>query len=70
MNATITYYIAISDGGSHTYESTTLSGTDMDKGEVIKKAKEWARMVEFPDAAWLQIVANGVGVCTLRPGEF
>jgi hypothetical protein len=62
------YYAVLSDGGSLTYGSTGFFATD--KTEAAQKAKDWAKSFDLvQENAWLQVTANGVGVCTLRPGE-
>jgi hypothetical protein len=62
------YYVVLSDGGSLTYGSTGFFATD--KTEAAQKAKDWAKSFDLvQENALLQVTANGVGVCTLRPGE-
>jgi hypothetical protein len=62
------YYAVLSDGGSLTYGSTGFFATD--KTAAAQKAKDWAKSFDLvQENAWLQVTANGVGVCTLRPGE-
>ena len=70
MNRRMKYQIALlKDGGTVIYESTALFATD--NSEAIEKAKHWtASFDSVAEDAWLQINLNGVGIRSLRPGEF
>jgi len=70
MNRRMKYQVALlKDGGLVTYESTALFATD--NSEAIEKAKNWtASFDSVAEDAWLQINLNGVGIRSLRPGEF
>ena len=70
MNRRMKYQVALlKDGGLVTYESTALFATD--NSEAIEKAKNWtASLDSVAEDAWLQINLNGVGIRSLRPGEF
>jgi hypothetical protein len=51
------------------YESTALFAAD--NSEAIERAKHWtASFDSVAKDAWLQINLNGVGIRSLRPGEF
>jgi hypothetical protein len=68
-----TYFVVLWDGGPTTYASTSFLAAD--KTEAAQKAKDWAKDLAMspdppPEDALLQMTANGVTVCSLRPGEF
>jgi hypothetical protein len=70
MNRLMKYQAALlKGGGTITYESTALFAAD--NSEAIEKAKRWtASFDSVAEDAWLQINLNGVGIRSLRPGEF
>ncbi len=70
MNTSLEYQVALlKDGGLETYESTGVIAAD--NSEAMEKAKAWTSSFTFIAAdAWLQIALNGIGIYSLRPGEF
>ena len=70
MNRRMKYQIALlKGGGTITYEATALFAAD--NSEAMDKAKDWtASLNSIAEDAWLQINLNGVGIRSLRPGEF
>lgn len=61
--------VLLKDGGTETYDSTALIAAD--NSEAIEQAKSWTATLASVEAdAWLQINLNGVGIRSLRPGEF
>jgi hypothetical protein len=70
MNRRMKYQVALlKDGDTITYESTALFAVD--NSEAIEKAKNWTTSFDsIAEDAWLQINLNGVGIRSLRPGEF
>jgi hypothetical protein len=43
----------------------------VDNSEALKKVKEWTASFDcVADDAWLQITLNGIGIRSLRLGEF
>ena len=70
MNKRMKYQVALlKDGGIVAYESTALFAAD--NSEAIERAKHWtASFDSVAKDAWLQINLNGVGIRSLRPGEF
>jgi hypothetical protein len=69
MNKPMEYQAVLLKDGDTTYESTGLIAAD--NAEAIKKAKDWTASFDFvAEDAWLQISLNGIGIRSLRPGEF
>jgi hypothetical protein len=70
MNKRIEYQIdLLKDDGTTLYGSATLLASS--NVEAIEKAKHWAAScMRNAKDAWLQINLNGIGIRTLRPGEF
>jgi hypothetical protein len=70
MNRRMKYQVALlKDGDTITYESAALFAAD--NFEAIEKAKNWTTSFDsIAEDAWLQINLNGVGIRSLRPGEF
>jgi hypothetical protein len=64
------YQVALMKGdGSETYDSTALLAAS--NLEAVDKAKRWIASVgSIAEDAWLQINLNGMGIMSLRPGEF
>ena len=61
--------VLLKDGGPKTYEATSVIAAD--NTEALKKVKEWTASLDgVAEDAWLQITLNGVGIRSLRPGEF
>lgn len=70
MNKPMKYQVTLlKDGGCEAYESTGLLAPD--NIQAIEKAKAWTASFDcIAEDAWLQIDLNGIGICSLRPGEF
>ena len=70
MNNCIEYQVdLLQDDGATIYGSTALVASN--NIEAIEKAKHWAAsLTRIAEDAWLQINLNGIGIQTLRPGEF
>jgi hypothetical protein len=70
MNKRIEYHIdLLKDDGTTLYSSTALLASS--NVEAIEKAKHWAAScMRSAKDAWLQVNLNGIGIRTLRPGEF
>jgi hypothetical protein len=70
MSVPMEYQIALmTDDGSKTYNSTALIAAN--NLEALEKAKCWIASVgTVAEDAWLQINLNGMGIKSLRPGEF
>ena len=64
------YEVALLKGdGAETYESMTLLAAD--NLEAVEKARRWIASIGYIAAdARLQINLNGMGIMSLRPGEF
>jgi hypothetical protein len=64
------YQVALLSGdGTETYDSTALLAAN--NIEAMDKAKRWIASVDcVAEGAWLQINLNGMGIMSLRPGEF
>jgi len=61
--------VLLKDGGPKTYKATSVIAAD--NTEALKKVKEWTASLDgVAEDAWLQITLNGVGIRSLRPGEF
>jgi hypothetical protein len=70
MNTRMEYQVALFKGdGTEAYESIALLAAD--NLEAVEKAKRWIASVGcIAEDAWLQINLNGMGIISLRPGEF
>ena len=70
MNRRMKYQVALlKDGGTITYGSAAFFARD--NSEAIEKAKNWTTSFDsIAEDAWLQINLNGVGIRSMRPGEF
>ena len=70
MNNRMEYHVdLLKDDGATIYGSTALMASN--NVEAIEKAKHWAAsLARLAEDAWLQINLNGIGIQTLRPGEF
>jgi hypothetical protein len=70
MNSRMEYRVdLLKDDGATIYGSTAFVASN--NTEAIEKAKNWAALLAcLTEGAWLQINLNGVGIQTLRPGEF
>lgn len=70
MNKRIEYHVDLLKGdGTTLYGSTALLASN--NVEAIEKAKRWAAsFMHSVEDAWLQINLNGIGIRTLRTGEF
>lgn len=64
------YQVALfNSDGTETYESTALLAAD--NFEAIEQAKRWiASIGSVAEDSWLQINLGGMGIKSLRPGEF
>ena len=61
--------VLLKDGGLKTYEATSVIAAD--NAEALNKVEEWMASLDcVAEDAWLQITLNGVGIRSLRPGEF
>ena len=69
MNNCIEYHVdLLKDDGATIYGSTAIVASN--NVEAVEKAKHWAASLTRPADAWLQINLNGIGIQTIRPGEF
>ena len=70
MSFPMEYHIVLmTDDGSKTYDSTALIAVN--NLDALEKAKSWIASVgAIAEDAWLQINLNGMGIKSLRPGEF
>jgi hypothetical protein len=70
MNTPMKYQIALlKSDGTEAYCSTALIASD--NFEALEKAKHWITSVGcIAEDARLQINLNGMGIMSLRPGEF
>ena len=70
MNSRMQYQVALVKGGSaEIYESTAVMAAS--NLEAVEKARNWTSSFErIADDAWLQINLNGIGIRSLRPGDF
>ena len=70
MNNRMEYHVdVLKEDGSTICGSTALLASN--NLEAIEKAKQWAASLTLmAEDAWLQINLNGIGIQTLRPGEF
>ena len=70
MNNYMEYQVdLLKDDGATICGSTALLASN--NVEAIEKAKHWAAsLTRITEDAWLQINLNGIGIQTLRPGEF
>jgi hypothetical protein len=70
MSTRMEYQVALFNSeGTETYESTALFAAD--NFEAIEKAKRWTASIgSVAKDAWLQINLGGMGIKSLRPGEF
>jgi hypothetical protein len=50
------------------YEGISITAADVN--EAVSKAKEWVATVEVAENSWLQVLLDGRGVATLKPGSF
>ena len=50
------------------YEGTSIKAANV--ADAVRMAKEWAATVEIKDNSWLQVLLDGCGVATLKPGSF
>jgi hypothetical protein len=68
MNRPMKYSAVLLKDGE-TYEATSVIAAD--NTEALKKVKEWMASLDcVAEDAWLQITLNGVGIRSLRSGEF
>jgi hypothetical protein len=70
MSVHMEYHAVLLKGdGATTYESTEFLAAD--NLEAIEKAKNWTTGFKpIAEDAWLQITLHGVGIRSLRQGEF
>jgi hypothetical protein len=70
MNNRMEYHVdLLKDDGATICGSTALMASN--NLEAIEKAKQWAAsLARLAEDAWLQINLNGIGIQTLRHGEF
>jgi hypothetical protein len=70
MNRYMEYQVALLNGDcTETYDSTALLAAN--NLEAVDKAKRWIVSVCYiAEDARLQINLNGMGIMSLRPGEF
>lgn len=70
MNKPIEYQVALFNGdGTQAYESTSFLAAD--NLEAIEQAKRWIALLGcVSEDVWLQISLNGIGIKSLRPGDF
>ena len=70
MNNPMEYQVDLlkDDGATIDYFMALLASNNV---EAIEKAKHWAAsLTRIAEDAWLQINLKGIGIRTLRPGEF
>ena len=70
MNNRMEYHVDLlkDDGATSPWFHGFLASNNV---EAIEKAKHWASsLARIAEDAWLQINLNGIGIQTLRPGEF